>query len=278
MLQSFLTHLYQEGKAKSTIDEYRRRLEKYNTYLIGLQIGLSEATTSDLIDIREMMLLNGLSARRINQIFSTVRVYYDFLMLHEQLAYNPVVHSLHMTPRNNRIEQLSKDEMKQFRGFIDNLQINARCAFLLMMATGARVGEIANLRKNDFFYRDKQLYISITEAKWQSDREIPVVDQNTVTILENYLNDIDITSKPVFRVSKRTLQRHMTNFSQKTGIPCHCHLLRHTFAARLLEEDVPLEAIKVFLGHKNINMTAYYTQSARVDLTQVNGPIWQIKT
>lgn len=99
-----------------------------------------------------------------------------------------------------------------------------------------------------------------------------------MAIIENYLKDIDITSLPVFRVSKRTLQRHMTTFSQKTGIPCHCHLLRHTFAAKLLEEDVPLETIKVFLGHKTINMTAYYTQSARVDLSPVKGRTWQIKT
>lgn len=277
MLQSFQTHLYQEGKAKSTINEYRRRLDKYNTYLIGIEIEVYEVATRDLIEIREIMLLNGLSVRRINQIFSTVRVYYDFLLLHGKVEHNPVIHALHMTPTNNRIEQLSKDEMCQFRGFVDNLQINARCAFLVMMATGARVGEIAHLKKNDFFYRDKQLYISILDAKWQSDREVPIVDQNTVLIIENYLKDIDITSLPVFRVSKRTLQRHMTNFSQQSGIPCHCHLLRHTFAARLLEEGVPLEAIKVFLGHKSINMTAYYAQSARVDLTQVLGPIWQIR-
>lgn len=278
MIQSFLNHLYQEGKAKSTINEYRRRLDKYNTYLIAIEVDLLNATTSDLIDIRETMLLNELSARRINQIFSTVRVYYDYLILHGEIQANPVVQGLHMIPKNNPIEQLSKEDMRLFHSFVDNLQINARCAFLLMMATGARVGEVAHLKKTDFFYRDKQLYISITEAKWQSDRQVPVVDPSIVLILENYLKDIDITSQPVFRVSKRTLQRHMTNFSQKTGIPCHCHLLRHTFAAKLLEEEVPLEAIKVFLGHKNINMTAYYAHSARVDLTQIKGPIWQIKT
>ena len=55
------------------------------------------------------------------------------------------------------------------------------------------------------------------------------------------------------------------------------YIKKPTFAARLLEEGVPLEAIKVFLGHKSINMTAYYAQSARVDLTQVLGPIWQIR-
>lgn len=278
MIQSFLTHLYQEGKAKSTLDEYRRRLEKYNTYLITFGLDIYQVKTKELILIREAMLVDGLSVRRINQVFSTVRVYYDYLILHEQLDFNPVVLTLHMTPKVNRIEQLSKENMENFRSYVDSCQINVRCAFLLMLATGARVGEIAALTKSDFFYRDKQLYISITDAKWGSDREIPVVDPDIVTIIETFLEDIDITSLPVFRISKRTLQRHMTNFSQTTGIPCHCHLLRHTFAAKLLEEGVPLEAIKVFLGHKNINMTVYYTQSARVDLTQVQGPIWQIRT
>ena len=58
------------------------------------------------------------------------------------------------------------------------------------MRTG--VGEIAALTKSDFFYRDKQLYISITDAKWGSDREIPVVDPDIVTIIEAFLEDIDI--------------------------------------------------------------------------------------
>lgn len=74
------------------------------------------------------MLLDSLSARRINQIFSTVRVFYDYLILHDQLEYNPVVQTLHMTPKVNRIEQLSKEDMANFRSYVDTCQSNVRCA------------------------------------------------------------------------------------------------------------------------------------------------------
>lgn len=63
MIQSFLTHLYQEGKAKSTLDEYRRRLEKYKTYLNTFGLDIYQVKMKELILIREAMLVDGLSIR-----------------------------------------------------------------------------------------------------------------------------------------------------------------------------------------------------------------------
>ncbi|MGX7015003.1 tyrosine-type recombinase/integrase [Vagococcus silagei] len=276
MIQSFLEHLAKEGKAISTIDEYKRRLDKFERYLKVQKLEAIKLQTRDMVTFRDYLLSENLSNRRVNQILSTVHCYYNFLIVNGKLPYNPVVQTLQMTPKVQRIERLSDDDLKCFRDYIDQFQPNVRCAFLLMMATGARVGEITHLKKSDFFIKDNYLFISITEAKWQSDRQIPILDQEIAGIIQIYLEDLDITSLPAFRMSKRTLQRHMTNFANDTGIKCCCHLIRHTFATKLLESGVPLEVIKAFLGHKSINMTAYYTQSARVDLTEITIPNWQI--
>ncbi|WP_368731126.1 tyrosine-type recombinase/integrase, partial [Pseudomonas sp. 2995-1] len=59
-------------------------------------------------------------------------------------------------------------------------------------------------------------------------------------------------NRPLFRLSKRTLQGYATAFAQKTGINFRCHLLRHTFAGKLTEQGLPLASIRYLLWHKSL--------------------------
>lgn len=275
MRKNFLSHLLTEGKTKSNIAEYDRRLHKFDQFLNDNDLSIQEVNTKIIMTFREQLLKDKLSHRRINAILSTVHCYFNYLILYGEVSINPVLITLSLPVKSVRKERLSDEDLQILRSYIDTCRPNVRCAFLLMLSTGARVGEVAQLKKSDFFIKNQLVYINITEAKWGSDRTIPIIDKEVSDIIQQYLTEIDVSSQPVFRVSKRTLQRHMTNFSNDTGITCHCHLLRHTFAAKLIEQGVSIEVIKNFLGHKNINMTAHYTQSARTDLSQVQATIWQ---
>ena len=66
---------------------------------------------------------------------------------------------------------------------------------------------------------------------------------------------------------------YASNFAVATGITFRCHLLRHTFAAKLTEEGVPITTVQYLLGHKSVGMTAYYAQSALVDLDEITPKI-----
>ena len=179
-------------------------------------------------------------------------------------------------PKNvkvKRIKRLTDEELKIFKAYIDGLQENARAAFWLMYGSGCRVGEAAHLRPEDITLRGKTVYIDIHEAKWGSDRCIPIIDQTAAEIVWKYRAELEVDNRPLFRVSKRTLQGYATTFAQKTGIPFHCHLLRHTFAALLTEKGVPLTTVQYLLGHKSLGMTAHYAQSALVDLSDLTPKI-----
>lgn len=261
-INKYLKHLAYEGKAINTIETYRYHLLAFDRWLYSYVKSVFELTRSDIFDFKEDLLRQKKSNRTVNGILSCVRNYYDFLIMHDELQINPVPRSLKVTvlPYNQR--RLSDDELSSLVGYIEYLPFHTKAAFHLMLATGARVSEVAQLTKSDFLYKNNSLYIQINNAKYGSNRTIPLMLQDSALIVSHYIEQLEVSSEPAFRCSARTLQRHATNFSQKTGIDFSCHVLRHTFATRLLEKGIPIEQIQHLLGHRSTSMTRHYTQNA----------------
>lgn len=60
------------------------------------------------------------------------------------------------------------------------------------------------------------------------------------------------------------VQRLMTRLEHASGIHCNPHRLRHTFATRCVDNDVPLFQLQEALGHKSLDMVRrYYTSSQK---------------
>lgn len=265
----YLNHLQLEGKAENTIDTYKYHLIELLVWVKSQNIELFDVKPTHLIEFKEHLLRNGKSERTVNCIISCVRGYYDYLILNGLVETNPVSNLLRIKVPEYRQERLSDDELNHFYNFIDDLQVNTRAAFYLLIGSGARVSEITGLTKADFSFHDGKLFINIYDAKYGSDRRIPVLHARAIEVLKGYLAGLDVNSLPAFRVSKRTLQRHAANFAIKTGIPFSCHVLRHTYATLLLEKGVPIEKIQYLLGHRSVSITRHYTQSAFLNINDL---------
>lgn len=265
----YLKHLQLEGKAENTIDTYKYHLVEFLVWISDQKYELFDIKPAHLIEFKEHLLKNGKSKRTVNAIISCIRGYFDFLILNEVVKVNPVSKLLTIKVAEYRQNRLTDDQINDFFHFIDSLQVNARAAFYLMYATGARVSEIANLTKEDFLMRDNKLFVNIQDAKYDSDRLIPVLNLDAVKVITSYLKTLDVSSTPAFRISKRTLQRYAANFGELHGIQFSCHVLRHTFATLLLENGVPIEKIQYLLGHRSVAITRHYTQSAFININDL---------
>ncbi len=283
---------------------------------------LNEVKHDDIVEFTREMFKNNLNSTTIKCELSTLYVYSLWAVKNGIL--NHVFLSPADYPKTNttkkRIRRLSDENIRAFIAYIDSLQENIRAAFWLMYGTGARVGEIAHLMATDVQLKGRAVYINIRDAKWGSDRCVPILDKQAAKIVWQYWQSVGPSKQPLFRVSRRTLQwyatkfaqdtgiefhchllRHTfaarltekgvpitqplfrvsrrtlqwyaTKFAQDTGIEFHCHLLRHTFAARLTEKGVPITTIQYLLGHRTVAMTAYYAQSALVDMTSITPTI-----
>ena len=248
LIEEFLDDMRAEGKTDSSLDTYRYRLKDIAAYLDDNNL-LIEHTTS--ADVSEYLRQNLAKCQKVSTLRGKLSTFRVFCLWAVRKGYMPeVIIDPDDYPKNThvaRIKRLNDEELANFKSYINTLQPNARAAFWLMLGSGCRVAEAANLRPEDIVLRGKTVYINIKNAKWGSDRCIPIIDKTAAEIVWKYRAELEVDSRPAFRLSKRTLQGYATDFAQKTGITFRCHLLRHTFAALLSEKGTPLTTIQFLL-------------------------------
>lgn len=274
IINEFIEEMRLEGKAGGTLREYKHRLEEIETYLNNKNLTIQNTKKADLSDYTKTLFKKRQKITTIRGKLSTFRIFCLWAFKKGYIA--EVIISPDDYPKNvsvNRVKRLTNEELRIFKVYIENLQENARAAFWLLYGSGCRVAEAAHLRPEDVTLRGKSVFIDIKDAKWGSDRCIPIINEEAAKIVWKYRSELEIDNRPLFRLSKRTLQGYATQFAKDTGINFHCHLLRHTFAALLTEKGVPLTTIQYLLGHKSLGMTAHYAQSALVDLSDITPEI-----
>jgi site-specific recombinase XerD len=274
-MQTFAQFLRDEGKADLTVAEYQRRLKGWRAFLTPRQVELKNAQIADVRAYRDFMVAKGDSYRTINAKLSTISCYYEYLLAYEKIEKNPVVAGLKVRGKEPRTERLTDEQLYAVLKYFDGMKPNLRAAWYAMYGTGARVGEITKLKQSDIKMQDGRVYLDIKQAKWGSDRCIPIVDERAAKIVYDYWMAAPIADARLFRVSKRTMQEEARAFTESTGIGLWCHLLRHTFAARLCEQGVDMSKIQFMLGHKSLSMTAHYTESALLDVKSIAPSIFQ---
>lgn len=146
-------------------------------------------------------------------------------------------------------------------------------AAVLMMDAGLRVGEVTGLWVTDVYFQNKPvstLTVRAAIAKGQRLRFIPVTQRlqaaltrfNKEPYLLPDLPDIQrvICNAPQGHgLTTRTIERIITAAGEAAlGRPVHPHMLRHTYATKLLRVT-DIRTVQELLGHKNLSSTQIYT-------------------
>ncbi len=62
------------------------------------------------------------------------------------------------------------------------------------------------------------------------------------------------------RLSGSVMNQRLEKLGRRAGLPkkLHCHVLRHTFATRLLEEGADIVQVRDLMGHRSASTTSRY--------------------
>jgi site-specific recombinase XerD len=161
-------------------------------------------------------------------------------------------------------------------------QLRNRTMVMVMLETGLRVSELCGLAASDLYFAEKpvlQLVVRPEIAKNKSERTIPVSTLLSVTLAEwwrcakpAYLTN---PIAPAFqtlpnghRITPRQVERIVRAVGiQVIGRDIHPHILRHTFATRLMR-ITNARVVQELLGHKHLTTTQIYTHPNSTDLRQ----------
>ncbi len=157
---------------------------------------------------------------------------------------------------------------KSFRKGIRNYLIGC-----LMLEAGLRVGEVVALKLSHlYFYRKPVENLVLTQdiTKNHKERSIPVSTRLKQAI-EEYLNEhcwlidqsTDHKAFVIFfsdkSITTRQVERIINTAGWKAlGRPVHPHMLRHTFATKLMRVT-DMRTVQELLGHSNVTSTQIYT-------------------
>ena len=135
--------------------------------------------------------------------------------------------------------------------------------YFLLAHTGLRLSELTDLQRHDVDLAGRRLRIE--EAKGRHDRVV-YLSETCIQALQRYLAgqplaaDAPLICHPTGQpVTYRWVQYQVHHWGEEAGVSgVSCHRLRHTFATRLINLDVPVTTIQRLLGHHDLRTTQRY--------------------
>ena len=151
-----------------------------------------------------------------------------------------------------------------------------RAMLAAMLGAGLRVSEVVALMPADVDFARGELRVNL--GKNAKDRVVPV-DTETSGWLRAWsekrkvqglngrrrffcaIRRTALGSEPGQPITVRTVQALVTRLAREAGIEKRVtpHVLRHTYATRLLDNGLNIREVQVLLGHSDVSTTMIYT-------------------
>jgi len=157
----------------------------------------------------------------------------------------------------------------------------------LMLEGGLRVGEVSKLEMRDLTFGNEavlNLVLRREITKNHAERIVPVSSRLFKAIDEFYSeypelhgsainNFAFVTQKIGKHITTRQIERIINKAGWKAlGRPVHPHMLRHTFATKLMRVT-DMRTVQDLLGHSNITSTQIYTHPNEDDKRKAIGSL-----
>ena len=283
-IESFLDYLRLERNySDMTIVSYGTDLRKFEEFFKGLDEELDFTTVESGIVRSWVVYLmdDGLAPTSVNRKLSSLRAYYRFLRKKKVVAADPlrkIVGPKRKKPLPSFLKESEMDCLLDEISYGDGFEAcRDKMIVELFYLTGVRLSELIGLDDSDVDFSSMQIKVT---GKRNKQRLIPF-GENLKDSLLHYLkvrnevfpnvrgaffllkNGKRMYAGRVYEIVKRNLSKVV---SLKKRSP---HVLRHTFATTMLNNDAELGAVKDLLGHESLATTEIYTHTTFEELKKV---------
>jgi len=234
-----------------------------------------QVTVQDIDHFIDQQVSQGLSPATINRRLATLHTFFEFLAAEEpdQEWPNPVVWRRHRVKQGTHMPQDASDAaVERLFRVIDHPR--DRAMFGLMVGAGLRVGEVAALRVNDLRISSDPGEMTRLRilGKGRKERIVWLTPALYATV-QDWLDERPLVESDWLFLNQHGrpltvagIQYRLQKHCAEAGVSLTCHQLRHTFARRLAEGDMPVGSLAKLLGHAQVETTQVYIAAANLDV------------
>lgn len=235
---------------------------------------VNDLTLADVRNyIRHLRLDKNFSTSYCNGINSALRFFYKFI-LHKKWDSDEVPRMVidRQLPKVLAIESIEK--------LIDTAtETRNKALIALMYSSGLRVGEICRLAPTDIYRNSMQVHVR--NGKNHCDRWT-ILSQTALDLLTEYWHQYPMKRDYLFvslkspytplKVSGVEIMLRKIGHAAGLG-KVSPHMLRHSFASHMVEQDVSTEMIQAMLGHRSPASTNLYMHVSNKSLMGIKSPL-----
>ncbi len=276
--QAFAEALTQESRSALTVRNYLNDLEHFARWFVqtnGEAFTPQGITTLDLRAYKAYMLtVAKFKPATINRRLAALSRYCRWAKAIGLIQEDPTeeiegVRQMHGAPK-----ALDALELRRLLREVHKGGQKRDIAILEILAnTGLRVGELAQLTREDLDISERKGTVTVRSGKGAKYRQVPL-NADARRALREYL-DVRLQSESgaVFLgqrgngLTPSAIWRVVKKYGQRAELAISPHTLRHTFGTRLVRsQGVDLVTVAAMLGHESLDTTAIYTKPSEEDM------------
>lgn len=269
-VEDFLLYLkYEKGYSQNTFSAYN--IDLFQLIKWGKVKDTDSFSLGHINDYLLQMKRRGFEKKTLTRKLSALSSFINYLLKKGIIKENLKIF-LDFPRQNRRLPKtVSKETVKKMSGLKmkkfykdEMIFLRDRAMMALMYGCGLRVSEVTDLSLKDIDLVRRTIRVF---GKGEKERVVPIAEVISLKIKEFIIAWKEIKRVAVFTKkngSPLTRQRVwgiIKDWKRKLDIQEKItpHMLRHTFATLLLENDIDLRFIQEMLGHSNISTTEIYT-------------------
>ncbi len=264
-IATFKSHLASQGRASATILAYSKDIEQLANFVAkSNKNNLSEVTKEDIDAFKDSLSATNYTTKSISRKINSIKSFFSYVIANGAISENPATNVTHPKYDIKPPRILNKIEYRALR---DACREDPRMAAIveLLLQTGMRISELANLKIADLDFTGNQITIRAYES--HPERVIPL-NQPVKESLTRYMETRPKSGNTFVFITKtgnafliRNIRSNLDRYFHLAGIEnAKVNDLRHTFIAQQLTSGSPLVYISKLVGHKRLSTTEKYLE------------------
>lgn len=227
-------------------------------------------------EIREFLYqyqdAKGVSRRTIDKYREYITRFFTWAYNEGYIPDNPARNIAAIKYEEKPREALTQVELEYLR--MACVTVRERAIIEFLYSTGARVSELAVIKKSDVNWYEKSVHLFGKGRKHRVSFLNAKAEVALIKYLESREDDCEYlfasVKKPYRNLSKDAVEKIVRNIAKRASnhIGKHItpHILRHTTATMALQSGMPIADISKLLGHESIDTTMIYAKSSIEDV------------